>query len=64
MKNDQKEKKANQEVLKSLKLERERFIEEQQRYEKHGSYNIEKFNTIQKIQCSHVGVMFFLQQFN
>lgn len=37
MKNDQKEKKENQEVLKSLKKEREQFIEEQQRYEIHGS---------------------------
>lgn len=37
VKNDQKEKKENQEVLKSLKKEREQFIEEQQRYEKHGS---------------------------
>lgn len=37
VKNDQKEKKENQEVLKSLKKEREQFIEEQQRYEIHMS---------------------------
>lgn len=37
VKNDQKEKKANQQVLKSLKLEREQLIEEQKRYKKHQS---------------------------
>lgn len=40
MKNDQKEKKANQEVLKSLKMEKQRIIEEQQRYEIHRSHKI------------------------
>lgn len=37
MKNDQKEKKANQQVLKSLKVESEQLIEEQKRYKRHQS---------------------------
>lgn len=32
VKKDQKEKKENQEVLKSLKMDKERLMEEQQRY--------------------------------
>lgn len=44
VKRDHKEKKDNQELLKSLKMEKEQFIKEQQRYERLRSFKLGSFD--------------------
>lgn len=49
VKKDQKEKKANHEVLKSLKVERERLVEEQKRYKFVKRYSIKHFDIMKPV---------------
>lgn len=49
VKQDQKEKKANQELLKSLKMEKEGFLKEQQRYQRLTANQLESCRAFQPV---------------